>query len=193
MHSYHMVIIALLLFMTGCVTSPPRQQNDICAIFTEKDDWYDDAKSAEKEWGSPVYITMAFVRQESGFRAKAKPPRGTLLWIFPWFRPSSAYGYPQAKDETWDWYQDKSGNSWADRDDFEDSVEFVAWYNHITTKRNKVKATDAYNLYLAYHEGHQGFTKQTYKGKPWLIQLAKKVASQAHSYQQQLMGCEQRL
>ena len=32
------------------------------------------------------------------------------MGFIPWRRPSSAYGYPQAKDDTWDWYIRKTGN-----------------------------------------------------------------------------------
>ena len=36
-------LVILLLLVTGCTTSPPRNANDICDIFLEKDGWYDDA------------------------------------------------------------------------------------------------------------------------------------------------------
>lgn len=187
------LMTCLVLLVTGCTTSPPRQPNDLCHVFSEKDDWYAEAKQAEKKWGSPVHITMAFMRQESGFRADAKPPRGRLLWVIPWFRPSSAYGYPQAKDETWDWYQDKSGNGWSSRDNFDDAIDFVAWYNHMTHKRIGIQPTDTYSLYLAYHEGHRGFEQRSFDKKPWLKVIANKVSARASQYQQQLAGCEQRL
>jgi len=48
---------------------------------------------------------MAIIRQESSFQADAQPPRSRILWIIPGPRPSSAYGYSQALDGTWDWYR----------------------------------------------------------------------------------------
>lgn len=112
----------LLLAVAGCSTTPPRNLDDSCAIFREKDDWYDATKEVYDRWGVPPHIQLAIIHQESRFREDAKPPRDTLLWVIPWFRKSSAYGYAQVKDSTWEWYQDKTGNTWADRDDFEDVV-----------------------------------------------------------------------
>lgn len=186
-----MAVVALVL--TGCVTSPPRHINNICHIFDEKDGWYKDARAAEKRWGSSIPIMMAIMHQESRFRPKAKPPRTKILWLIPGPRKSSAYGFPQAKDGTWDWYKKHSGNWGADRDDFEDAVDFVGWYNKQSQKRSKIKLDDAYHLYLAYHEGHGGFNRRTFKKKGWLKSVAKKVSARAGQYRRQLNGCRERL
>lgn len=186
-------VILFMLLLAGCVTTPPKHQDNICHIFDEKDDWYDDAKDAQKRWGSPIYVTMAIMHQESRFQAKAKPPRTRFLWIFPGPRPSSAYGYSQAKDETWDWYK-RSGGKWsADRDEFGDAIDFIAWYNHTSQKRNGIKPTDTYHLYLAYHEGHGGFERRTFNKKGWLKGVAKKVSARSLRYKNQLAGCLERL
>ena len=182
-----------LVLLAGCVTSPPRQIDNICHIFDEKNGWYEDAKASQKRWGTPIPIMMAFMHQESRFQPKAKPPRGKFLWIFPGPRASSAYGFSQAKTETWDWYIKSSGNRGADRDDFEDAVDFVGWYNRQSQKRSKIGLTSAYNLYLAYHEGHGGYNRRTYNKKAWLKTVAKKVSARAQTYGRQLKGCEKRL
>lgn len=182
-----------LVILVGCASSPPQQTNNVCSVFDEKNGWYKDAKKASKRWGIPIAVNMAFVDQESRFVAKAKPPRTKVLWVFPGPRKSSAYGYAQAKDETWDWYKDKSGHRGADRNDFDDAIDFVAWYNHVSVKSLGIAKNDAYRLYLAYHEGHGGFKRRTYKKKAWLVDVAKKVSRQAASYQAQLNGCEDRL
>lgn len=186
-------LLVLALMMAGCTTAPPRNPDNICDIFKEKDDWYDDAKGAAKRWGSPIPVTMAFMKRESGFQAKAKPPRTSILWIFPGPRASSAYGYSQAKTSTWSWYKGSSGNWGADRDDFADAIDFIAWYNSITHRKNKVAQDDAYNLYLAYHEGHGGYSRGSYRNKSSLKQVAASVSSQAKRYQTQLNGCEKDL
>jgi hypothetical protein len=136
---------------------------------------------------------MAIMHQESRFRAKAKPPRTKILWIIPGPRKSDAYGYPQAKDSTWSWYKKSSGNRGADRDKFGDAIDFIGWYNAQTHKKNGVRLNDAYSLYLAYHEGHGGFSRKSYNKKGWLKGVANKVASRANTYSQQLSGCEKRL
>lgn len=187
------LLVGIVVLMVGCTTSPPKNPNNICDIFTEKDDWYDDAKDAEERWGSPVAVTMSFMRQESSFRAKAKPPRSTILWIFPGPRASSAYGYSQAKDSTWAWYKGSAGSWGADRDDFTDAIDFIAWYNNVTHRKRGVANNDAYNLYLAYHEGHGGYARGSYRKKPALLRVAAKVSRQAKLYQTQLNGCQKNL
>ena len=186
-----MLLSAVLL--SSCASSPPRHVDNLCHIFDEKAGWYKKAKKSEKRWGSSIPVMMAIMRQESSFRAKAKPPRKKILWVIPGPRLSSAYGYPQAKDETWRWYKKSSGNRFADRDEFGDAIDFIGWYNIQTSRRNGVALNDSYNLYLAYHEGHGGYKKGTYRNKQWLKTVASKVASRAQSYQKQLQGCEKRM
>ena len=59
-------------------------------------------------------------------------------------------------------------------------------------KKLGISKTDAKNLYLAYHEGHGGFQKQTYSQKPWLVNVSNKVAQRAQQFQQQLGACSSR-
>jgi hypothetical protein len=94
----------LLLFfwlLSSCTELPPKDTDNLCSIFREKNQWYDDAKQAAQRWGVSVPVLMAIMSQESNFVADAKPPRTWLLGFIPWFRPSSAYGYAQALDGTW--------------------------------------------------------------------------------------------
>jgi len=177
----------------GCATSPPTRIDNICAIFREKPDWYDAAADARERWGSPIPLTMAIIYQESSFDAYAKPPRRKILWLIPGPRLSNAYGYSQAKSETWRWYQEKSGNWGADRDDFDDAVDFVAWYNAQSANLSGIGSTDAYSMYLAYHEGHGGFNRRTYNNKGWLKTTARRVADRSNRYAVQLAGCESEL
>jgi len=184
------LLILLAFIVSGCTTTPPSDVNNICSIFREKDDWYDDAGDAQDRWGSPIPVMMAIMHQESKFQAKVKPPRKMILWVIPGPRPSSSYGYTQALDETWDTYIRDAGSYGADRDDFGDSIDFVGWYNHQSYRRSGIKKNDPYHLYLAYHEGHGGFNKRSYKNKKWLIGVAKKVSRRSATYTKQLNGCE---
>ena len=187
------IVLMLSVVISACVTSPPRHIDNICHIFDEKSSWYKKARKASKRWDVPIAVNMAIMHQESRFQPKAKPPRTKILWVIPGPRKSSAYGYSQAKKETWRWYQKESGNGGADRDNFADAVDFVAWYNHISKQRLRIANTDAYALYLAYHEGHGGYTRSTWKKKDWLQKVAHKVSARAGRYQQQLNKCEKRL
>jgi hypothetical protein len=186
-------IAAVAAGLGGCATNPPRAMDNVCKIFEEKSRWYKAAKSAESEWGSPIPIMMSFIYQESRFESRAKPPRTKILWVIPGPRLSSAYGYSQAKDDTWDWYRRDSGHRGADRNEFRDAIDFVGWYNAQSRKRNGIAKDDAYNLYLAYHEGHGGYERRTYQGKKWLTDTARTVSSRAARYRAQLDGCRKDL
>ncbi len=186
--------IPLLGLLTGCMTTPPPKSPDnLCRIFEEKPKWYKAAKKSEKRWGTPMHVQMAIINQESSFRAKAKPPRKKLFGLIPTVRPSSAYGYAQVKDATWDWYRKKSGNGIASRSNFGDAIDFVGWYGDRSQKSVGISKWDAKNQYLAYHEGHGGFRKKSYRKKPWLIRVANKVKRRAEAYGGQLKGCQKRL
>ena len=179
--------------VVSCATTPPKNLSDSCAIFAEKSDWYSAAYESYEKWGVPVHVQLAIIYQESRFVHDAKPPRRKLLWVIPWTRPTSAYGYGQIKDGTWDWYLDSTGRSWADRDDFDDVVDFIGWYGNYSYKTLGISRWDAYNQYLAYHEGHGGWKRKSYKKKPWLMKVARKVDARAKNYHTQLQRCEDEL
>lgn len=185
--------LSVLLVLTGCASSPPSEPDDICEIFDEKGGWYKDARKASRRWGAPIAVMMAFVHQESAYKARAKPPRTKILWVIPGPRPASAYGYSQATDETWDIYKKSTGSWGADRNDFDDAIDFVGWYIDQSHRRNGLNKTDAYSHYLAYHEGHGGFARRSFANKQWLKDVASKVARRAGSYGNQLKSCEKRL
>jgi len=141
----------------------------------------------------PLPVLLAIIYQESAFQADAQPPRIWYLGFIPGPRPSSAYGYSQALDGTWDRYIAATDNRDADRDEFDDAVDFIGWYINETSKRNRIAKNDAYNQYLAYHEGQGGFAKGSYRKKPWLMKRARQVRQQANRYRAQLSRCESRL
>ncbi len=184
----NLLLVAVML-VSACATTPPPDTGNICSIFRSKSGWYDDALDAERRWRSPVPVMMAIIHQESRFQAKAKPPKRYFLGFIPAGRKSTAYGYPQAKTATWKWYKDKTGNWGADRDDFEDAIDFVGWYNSVSHRTSGIALHDARNLYLAYHEGHGGYNRGTYRNKAWLLGVADKVARQSARYESQLAAC----
>ena len=191
--SRHFIVALALLMTAGCATSPPEQVDNVCDIFREKSGWYGDAKESRARWGVPISVSMAFMHQESRFVATAKPPRKKIFGVIPGPRPSDSYGYSQAKEATWDWYQRSTGNYGADRDDFGDAIDFIGWYNNVSHKELGISKQDAFRLYLAYHEGHGGYRKQSYRSKDWLIDVARKVDRQAQQYNSQLQGCAEEL
>ena len=183
----------LLLALVGCASSPPRNAANLCDIFREKRDWYDDAADARDRWNSPIPVMMAIMHQESRYKSSAKPPRKYLLGVIPWFRPSDAYGYSQAKKATWQSYQRSADRYGADRNDFDDAIDFIGWYNQRSVQQCQIRPDDTYHLYLAYHEGHGGFNRRSFRDKQWLKDVAKRVSAQSIRYRQQLAGCEESL
>ena len=191
--SRHTIVAFTLLMIVGCATSPPEQVGNVCDIFREKSGWHSDAKESRARWGVPISVSMAFMYQESRFIATAKPPRKKIFGVIPGPRPSDSYGYSQAKKSTWDWYQRSTGNYGADRDEFGDAIDFIGWYNNVSHKELGISKQDAFRLYLAYHEGHGGYRKQSYRSKDWLIDVARKVDRQAQQYNSQLQECGEEL
>lgn len=161
---------------------PPSTHDNICKIYQYDRQWLTAAKASEKKWGTPDYVLMAIIHQESKFVKHARPSyRGS--------ENSSSYGYSQAQELTWKEYQDATNNPRAKRTSIKDSLDFIGWYNQNTNQRNKVPKTDTKNLYLAYHEGNGGFERKTYQKKPWLLKVAKKVTQLANEYKSQAKGC----
>jgi hypothetical protein len=186
------VILTLLIIssISSCAKKPPSSLDNICTIFDEKSRWYKHAKKSAKKWGTPVQVQMAILKQESSFKHDAKPKRKKLLGFIPWTRQSSAFGYAQVLDETWEQYIDESGNNGADRDSFKDAIDFIGWYTFKTHSITGVSKWDAYNQYLAYHEGQGGFQRKTFKNKKWLLETARRVDNTAKTYSTQLKNCQ---
>lgn len=178
------------LCLSSCSSVPPKNPENICAIFEEHPDWFFYAKKSQKKWGVPIHVPMSIMYQESSFKADAEPPMEYMLGFIPIGRASSAYGYSQAKTMTWKDYKRETDNSGADRDDFEDAIDFMGWYIYKTQKINKVSKWDARNQYLNYHDGWSGFKRKTYLKKNWLLVVSEKVDKRSRRYAQQLKKCE---
>ncbi|MBM88185.1 MAG: hypothetical protein CMQ41_07375 [Gammaproteobacteria bacterium] len=179
--------------LLSCLASNPYNTDNICLIFEDKRGWYKAAKAAERSWGIPISVNMAFIFQESSFRARARPERTRFFWIFPGPRLSSAFGYAQALDSTWSEYRELSGNHSASRSDFDDAIDFVGWYNANSGRLSKIMASDARNLYFAYHEGNRGYQRGTYLDKTWLIEAANRVQKNSEKFDRQLHTCRKKL
>ena len=175
--------------LPGCASAPENVE-DICAIFEEKGRWYKAAKKSEERWGTPIHVQLAIIRQESTFKFDARPPRMKLLGFIPWKRPSDAYGYAQALESTWERYQKSTGQRRADRDDFNDAIDFVGWYTHQSQTIAGISKWDPYNQYLAYHEGQTGWLNKSYRAKGDLKKIAHRVDYRAREWGAQLSRCE---
>ena len=169
-------------------------RTNICQLFNEQPSWYKIMRKAEIKHQVPLALTASIIQQESSFRQSAKPPYRTyLLGFIPWERASSAVGYAQAIDVTWQRYLDENSRSsrWASRQSFADSVDFVGWYVHDIMNRTHLPPTSPKQIYLAYHEGVGGYTRGTYKQKSELDAISNQVRDRAIRYQKQWDACRQ--
>ena len=189
-NQYKILLILFLLFVSAC-SSVPNNTSNSCKIFNERYLWYKHTKKVEQKWGTPIYIQLAIIKMESDFDWLAKPARQKIFKVIPFKRPSSSFGYSQAVKGTWKQYKNETGNKFASRNRFKDSVDFIGWYTSKTEKLLKISKKDAFRQYLAYHEGWGGY--KNYKNKQKVILLAKKVQKQSNKYRNQLSECEKSL
>ena len=182
-----------ITFILSCSSVNTLNTVDGCILFEEKRFWYKDAKKSYDKWNVPISTQLAFINQESSFKQFAKPERKKLIGIIPWKRPSTAFGYAQVIDPTWDWYKKKTGNFNASRANFGDVTDFIGWDINQSKEMIGLEINDTYNQYLAYHEGQNGWKNNSYINKKWLIKAAKNVNNQANEYNLQLINCEKKL
>ena len=185
------LFLLFLFFLISACSSIPKNTADGCSIFSERYLWYKYAKKTEIKWGTPIYIQLAIIKMESDFDWLAKPERTKIFKVIPYKRPSSSFGYSQAVKGTWKQYKTETGNKFATRTRFKDSVDFIGWYTNKTEKILKISKRDAFRQYVAYHEGWGNY--KNYKNNQKIIILAKKVEKQSKKYRLQLKKCEKRL
>ena len=183
-------ILIFSIILSSC-SSIPKNTADSCSIFSERYLWYKYAKKTEKKWGTPIYIQLAIIKMESDFDWLAKPGRTKIFKIIPYKRPSSSFGYSQAVKGTWKQYKSETGNKFATRTRFKDSVDFIGWYTNKTEQILKISKKDAFKQYIAYHEGWGNY--KNYRKKQKVILLANKVKVQSNKYRSQLKKCEKKL
>tara|TARA_B100000035_G_scaffold236922_1_gene205193 strand:+ start:383 stop:982 length:600 start_codon:yes stop_codon:yes gene_type:complete len=184
------IIFLSFLIISGC-SSIPKNTSDGCSIFSEKYFWYKHAVKTEKKWGTPIYLQLAIIKMESDFDWLAKPQRQKIFKVIPYKRPSSSFGYSQAVKGTWKQYKEDTGNKFASRARFKDSVDFIGWYTNKTKSILKIPLTDPFKQYIAYHEGWGGY--KNYKSNQKVILLAKKVENNSNKYRKQLEDCKSSL
>ena len=183
------MLLMLLASCGGGNYSAPRNLDNACAIVDERPQYYRAMKDAERRWGIPIHVQMATFHQESKFIGNARTPYRFALGIIPMGRQSSAYGYSQALDGTWEEYQEEEGGRRTKRDRIADATDFMGWYMHNSAERLGISKTDAEAQYLAYHEGRTGYANQSYLAKPWLVEVAAEVGARATLYESQLAYC----
>lgn len=179
----------VVIGLSACIDAPPRRPDDICDVFRDYPRWYKVATNVSQQRGVPLTTLLAFVYRESRFIADARPPRRRYFGFIPGPRLSSAYGYAQALDDTWEQYQDAVGRQSAKRDRFADAIDFIAWYIVQSERRLKLGIDRIQAHYIAYHEGRRGYLRGDWKKKNWLMKAAVEVDRVAQVYRYQLSTC----
>lgn len=184
----------LVVFLASCggggSYSAPRQLDDACAIVNERPQYLRAMKTTERRWGVPVHVQMATIYQESKFIGNARTPYSYTLGVIPMGRQSTAYGYSQALNATWEEYQRTEGSRRSKRDDISDATDFMGWYMDESSRSLGISKDDAEAQYLAYHEGRTGYASQSYLAKPWLVEVAAAVGARSEMYRGQLAYCQ---
>ena len=183
----------LLLLLASCgggktSFTAPRELDNACAIIRERPQYLRAMKAAERKWGVPVHVQMASIHQESKFIGNAQTPHRWALGVIPMGRQSTAYGYSQALNGTWEEYLEAQGGR-RKRDQIDDATDFMGWYMDGSAKRLGISKWDARSQYLAYHEGRSGFANGSHRRKDWLMGVAGKVNARAELYRMQLASC----
>lgn len=184
--------LGLLLLVAACGGGegrPPRNLDDACSIAKQRPKYMKAFKATERRWGVPTHVQMAVIHQESKFKSDARTPVKYVLGVLPMGRQSSAYGYAQALDATWDEYKRDTRSRFAKRDRIRDASDFIGWYFNETKRRNGVSLTNARHQYLAYHEGQTGYRRGSYKRKSWLMRISARVEDRSQMYKHQLERC----
>jgi hypothetical protein len=185
--------MAIMLILGSCGNSgefsAPRNLDDACSIVSERPQYLRAFRTVERKYGVPVPSMMAIIYQESKFIGNNRTPHQYALGVIPVGRQSSAFGYSQALDGTWEEYQRKEGGRRARRDDIDDATDFMGWYMAQTVEETGVPIYDTRNQYLAYHDGRTGFLRGTWRSKSWLVRIAGEVEARAVMYDAQLRAC----
>ena len=185
-----LVIIAIESKINSGESKSTRYVNNACKMLKENPDWYLSLKASEEKWKTPIHIQLGMIRQESAFKHNAKPKRANRWHEFGDNFSSTAKGYSQALNGTWDHYLKSTRGALKSRSSFKDATDFIGWYNSKSKNNNNISLDDPKQLYLAYHEGWNGYRLKTYEKKKFLTQSIKNVVYWSDKYKAQLSHCE---
>jgi len=183
----------LVVWVVLASSAPPSNPDDLCAVFREKPRWHRAATASAARWGVDEAALLAIVFQESSFRGDARPPRRLWLGVLPGFRPSTAYGFGQVLDATWQDYVVRVAEPGARRNRMTDVLDFIGWYATVIEQRTGVPRSSVRDVYLAYHQGPAGYARGDHLEKRWLLAAASRVEARARRYDAQYAGCRAEL
>lgn len=160
-----------------------------CRLIEARPHWWRALNAAERRWAVPPHLTLAIMWRESSFRADARPMAPRLYGYLPPQRLSSAYGYAQALDGTWDWYLRETERVGARREAFADAADFIGWYLDRSRRQLGLSFEEPFDHYAAYHQGHGGYLRADWRENPVVTVPARDVDRRAQLYAGQMQGC----
>lgn len=149
------------------------QTKNICSLLNANPDWAESVVEAEEKWGVSAGNILAFIDQESRFKANASS--------------GPNYGYAQSTSQTWNWFlkDAKMGN--RSRSDFDASVHFVGWHFKKMNQQFGIGMNNVSEQYLVYQLGTGGYKKGA---SPSARKVASSVSSRGRLFEDQLDNCD---
>ena len=182
-----LVELLLLCYFWPKITSP---QPNICPTLNAHPNWYQQVLLSHQRWGVPIATELAIIDHESHFNPMAKTRNKSINGVaIPGTHITSASGFTQALNGTWRLYQLKTHHWHARRSSFRDSADFVGWFLNRAHTMDHISLNNTKSLYLAYHEGINGYHHKSYQHKPSLLPIADKVTKLAKLFKHQLHHC----
>ena len=174
-------LIMVAVVLVSCSSSNNLEGVDLknaCRILQKQPQWQQDLKQAHKHWGIPPALILAVIYKESDFKADAH------------HRHSSAYGYAQVIDGTWNEYEQAVDHS-VSRSSFKDSADFIGWYMSRMKDKYNLSWQQPGELYLTYMLGSTGYKRYRNAGQQnsSKARLAARVAGYTRHYRNQLDQC----
>jgi len=104
-----LAVLVLAMVLSGAVdtASAASSLDNACKLLSERVGWFTIADDASKKWKVPVPVLLAVMYHESRFKADASP------------KTTTAFGYAQALDGTWEQYKTATSASSARRTSIE--------------------------------------------------------------------------
>ena len=184
-----LTIVFVAKFNSG-ESKTTQYKNNACKMLKENPDWYLSLKASEARWKTPIHIQLGMIRQESSFGHDARPLRKNKWYEFWDNYASSAHGYSQALNGTWEHYLKSTNGVLKNRESFKDATDFIGWYNNNSNIKNNIALNNPKELYLAYHEGWNGYKNKTYEAKDFLKGASQNVVKWSAKYKSQLQDCK---
>jgi len=174
-----LAVLAFVMLLGEAVGTANAASNldNACSLFRERIGWFTIANDASKKWDVPVPAILSVMYHESRFKADAST------------KTTTAFGYAQALDGTWEQYKTATKASSARRTSFADSVDFIGWYMTETEQKIGVPLDDVKAQYLTYHQGRSGYRSKRWMKKPDLIKIANAVVKLSETYEEQMYEC----